>query len=148
MKHNYVTYVVVLVIGIFFLSPSPSFATSWEYFFVVWDGDKYEVTDEIVEKVDQKIGEVTKYSDMDTYSGNFSNAYHEGTDYYAIQGTSTDEAIAVEEANGKYKKAINRGTYDGGMNTFIDLATVIGGIIVFILILSLVMTFFYQSSKK
>ena len=79
--------------------------------FVVWDGYIYQLTDEYVESVDEEIGEVTKYSDMEgTYSGNFSNEYEKGTKYYAIQGISTGEAIAIED-EGKYKKAIRDGKY-------------------------------------
>lgn len=45
-----------------------------------------------------------------TYSGNFSNVYEKGTKYYAMQGRSTEEAIAIEE-DGKYRKAIRDGKY-------------------------------------
>jgi hypothetical protein len=39
-------------------------------------------------------------------SGNFSNVYEKGTKYYSIKDVSTDEAIAVEEGSGKFKKAV------------------------------------------
>ena len=84
---------------------------SWAFQFVVWDGYIYQLSDEYVEDVVEEIGEVTKYSDMEgTYSGNFSNVYEKGTKYYAMQGISTEEAIAIEE-EGKYRKAIRDGKY-------------------------------------
>ena len=82
---------------------------SWHSDFVVWDGYTYQLRDEYVENVDEEIGEVTMYTDTEgTYSGNFSNVYEKGTKYYAIQGISTEEAIAIEEG-GKYRKAIRAG---------------------------------------
>lgn len=93
------------------LLPLQALATSWAYPFVVWDGYMYEVTDEYVTDVERKIGHVTSYSDMNTKSGNFSNAYRKGTKYYEITGVSTDEAIAVEIGKVQYKKAVRRGEY-------------------------------------
>ena len=86
-------------------------SASWVSQFVVWDGYIYQLSDDYVEDVDEEIGEVTKYLDMEgTYSGNFSNVYEKGTKYYAMQGISTEEAIAIEE-EGKYRKAIRDGKY-------------------------------------
>lgn len=86
---------------------------SWAYSFVVWDGFSYQISDEYVQEVDQEIGEVTVYSDKEgTYSGNFSNEYEKGTAYYSITGISTDEAIAVKEEDGKYRKALREGKYN------------------------------------
>jgi len=97
---------------LFLLTPEKSLA-DWAYPFVVWDGYIYVISDEKVEKVDKKIGHVTKYSDREgTYSGNFSNVFKKGTKYYSIKGISTDEAIAVQDGNGKYKKATRKGKYE------------------------------------
>lgn len=86
---------------------------SWAYSFVVWNGYSYQISDEYVQDVDKKIGKVTVYSDKEgTYSGNFSNEYEKGTEYYSIIGVSTDKAIAVKEEEGKYRKAIIEGKYD------------------------------------
>ncbi|WP_245804744.1 lysozyme inhibitor LprI family protein [Halobacillus hunanensis] len=71
--------------------PDPSFATSWAYPFVVWDGYIYVVSDEYVTEIDSEIGQVTKYSEMEQYSGNFSNVYEKGTKYYSIENTSTED---------------------------------------------------------
>ncbi|MGM7700501.1 hypothetical protein ACSVDE_02185 [Pseudalkalibacillus sp. Hm43] len=91
--------------------PFQALATSWVYPFVVWDGFMYEVTDDYITDVEREIGHVTSYSDMNTMSGNFSNAYRKGTKYYEITGVSTDEAIAVEIGKVQYKKAFRRGEY-------------------------------------
>ncbi len=41
-----------------------------------------------------------------------TRAYEKGTKYYAIQGISTEEAIAIAiEVGGKYRKAIMDGMY-------------------------------------
>jgi hypothetical protein len=115
-------------------SPSKTSATSWAYSFVVWNGYIYEMTDEFVTDIEQEIGQVTKYSDMETYAGNFSNTYKKGTKYFSIQGISTDEAIAVEINEGKYKKAIRTGEYQGGKRDPLKL-TLYGGVsVIFLLI--------------
>ncbi|RXJ04465.1 hypothetical protein DS745_03515 [Anaerobacillus alkaliphilus] len=116
MKFRYlfsIVFVAFLITS--FILPNKSLATSWAYPFVVWDGYIYVVTDEYVTEIDRKIGKVTKYSDMERLSGNFSNAYKKGTKYYSIKGVSTDEAIAIQEKNGMYKKAIReaKDTYKG-----------------------------------
>lgn len=86
--------------------------SSWAYSFVVWNGYIYQISDEYVDEISDEIGEVTKYTDREgTYSGNFSNKYKKGTKYYAIDGISTDEAIAIEEENGEYRKATRDGKY-------------------------------------
>ena len=113
------------------LFPSKLLATSWANEFVVWDGYAYVVSDEYVTEIDSKIGHVTKYSDMESYTGNFSNAYKKGTNYYSINGISTDEAIAVQNKDGKYKKAIRNGKFEGGKNDY-------SGLVVNFIVLSLI----------
>ncbi|MFD2657728.1 hypothetical protein [Gracilibacillus thailandensis] len=100
----------MITMGVF-LSTNMVFATSWAYPFVVWDDHTYEVVDESITNIVEEIGEVTRYSDMETYSGNFSNAYPKGTKYYSIHGVSTEEAIAVEISEGEYKKAVRKGEF-------------------------------------
>ena len=86
-------------------------SAEWAFKFVVWDGYIYRLSDEYVDDIVEEIGEVTNHSVIeDTYSGNFSNVYEKGTKYYAMQGISTEEAIAIEE-EGKYRKAIRNGKY-------------------------------------
>lgn len=70
--------------------------------------------DEDVIEIDKEIGQVTKYSDMEQYPGNFSNVYKKGTKYYSIKDISTDESIAVEDESGKYKKAVREKEYTFG----------------------------------
>ena len=87
-------------------------ATKWLYPFVVWDGYVYEVSEESVTAIGDEIGQVTKYSDMEPQSGNFSNEYQKGTKYFEIKGVSTEEAIAVQKSNDQYVKADRRGEYE------------------------------------
>lgn len=120
--------------------PITSFATSWAYSFVVWDGYIYVVSNEYVTDVDSEIGQVTKYSDMEQYSGNFSNVYEKGTKYYSIEATSTDEAIAIQEDDGEYKKAIREAEYTYVENKHTDEngSTVFIGSIIGLLVLFLI----------
>ena len=99
-----------------FLSFSTMSATSWAYKFVVWDGFIYVVDEDKdenrVENIGERIGEVTVYSDMNQHTGNYSNAYEEGTGYYEIVGVPTSDAIAIEDREGVYLKAEREGIYD------------------------------------
>ncbi len=89
-------------------------SADWAFQFVVWNGYIYKLTDEYVEEITEQVGEVTKYSDIEgTYSGNFSNTYEKGTEYFSVKGISTNEAIAIKEGDGIYRKAINDGEYGG-----------------------------------
>lgn len=102
---------IVFITGCSNSNPFDHSSADWAFEFVVWDGYIYKLSEEYVESIDEEIGEVTKYSDMEgTYSGNFSNTYEKGTKYYSIQGISTDDSIAIKE-KGKYKKAIRDGKY-------------------------------------
>ncbi|MGG1659342.1 hypothetical protein [Brevibacillus sp. NRS-1366] len=89
---------------------------NWAYMFVVNDGKIYIVSDSQVDlkQIGSKVGEVTKYSDQEsTYSGNFSNRYPKGTEYYEIIGNDLHEAIAVKENEGQFIKANFQGEYAG-----------------------------------
>lgn len=98
------------------LFPNKTLA-EWAYSFVVWDGYTYVVSDEYVTEVDKVIGNVTVYSSIEgTYSGNFSNAYKEGTKYFSIKGIDTNEAIAIQESDGKSKRANRKGKYAGAIS--------------------------------
>jgi hypothetical protein len=110
MKIKYLLFLIVLISLIF---PSRLSATSWANEFVVWKGYAYVISDEYVTEIGRKIGQVTKYSDMESYTGNFSNKYRKGTNYYSIKGIRTDEAIAVQHNDDKYKKAIRNGKFEG-----------------------------------
>lgn len=104
---------IVLLLSILFITiiPCKGFATTWVYQFVVWDGYIYVISDEYVSNIDKEIGEVTNYSDMESYGGNFSNVYPKGTKYYSILDIDTDSAIAVKDENGQYIKATREGEY-------------------------------------
>lgn len=87
-------------------------SADWVSSFVVWDDYIYHISDEYVGEVDEEIAKVTFYSDKEgTYSGNFSNEYEKGTKLYSIMGIGTEEAIAIEEADGSYRKAVRDGKY-------------------------------------
>lgn len=114
MLRRYILSVLLLFLFSTVLLPVSSSATSWIYPFVVWEGYIYEVVDESVPKVDRKIGHVTRFSDMESYSGNFSNSYKRGTKYFSIPNIKTEVAIAIEVDKGEYKKALRRAKYQGG----------------------------------
>lgn len=97
-----------------FISPITTYATKWVHEFVVWNGYVYVLNDEDVTEIDKEIGQVTKYSDMEQLPGNFSNVYKKGTKYYSIKDISTDDAIAVEDGSGEYKKAVREKEYTFG----------------------------------
>ena len=100
--------VICSLIVLFVLSISSVQALSWAYVFVVWDGKVYEVKEaEILNESSLRkvIGEVeTKPDEMTgSYYGNASNGYPIGTKYYAIEGVSTGQAIAVQNGPGFVK---------------------------------------------
>lgn len=81
------------------------------------DGNIYVISKEYVEpkRIGSKIGRVTAYSSREgTYSGNFSNYYPKGTQYYEIIGVNASDAIAVKENDERYIKATFEGKYEGG----------------------------------
>jgi hypothetical protein len=109
------SFIFIFIVIISSLFPNKSFA-EWAYSFVVWDGYTYVMSDEYVTEVGNVIGNVTLYSSIEgTYSGNFSNAYKEGTKYYSIKDIDTNEAIAIQENDGKYKRANRKGEYEGAI---------------------------------
>ncbi|MGG1634577.1 hypothetical protein [Paenibacillus sp. NRS-1760] len=88
----------------------------WAHRFVVNDGKSYIISDTQVEsaQIGAKIGKVTSYSDKEgTYSGNFSNVYPKGTEYYEIKGISLKEAIAIKQDDGSFIKAAYGSEYEG-----------------------------------
>ena len=106
-------FTLFLLSTFFILSPIQSLA-DWAYSFVVWDGYIYVVSDDVVKQIDQEIGQVTSYSDLEgTFSGNFSNTFFKGTKYYSIKNVNTYEAIAIETQDGNFIKAVREGPYAG-----------------------------------
>lgn len=136
MKIKYV--LMSLLFASSFIFPSQLYATSWANQFVVWDGYAYVINDEVVTDIDRKIGQVTKYSDMETYTGNYSNSFKKGTPYYSIKGLSTDHAIAVKSEDGMYVKAIRNGEFTGENN---DNSGLIANVIFISLVICLVIFF-------
>lgn len=96
----------------FWYLPTTVSATSWAYPFVVYDGFIYVVEEEAENvQVGEKIGEVTAYSDMHQYEGNFSNVFEKGTSYYKVDGHPITQVIAVEERKGVFRKAEREAAY-------------------------------------
>jgi len=88
-----------------------SSSASWAYEFVIYKGDIYRITTDIVTNVGKNIGAVTKYSNIEgTYSGNFSNKYPVGTKYFDIPGVNMNKSIAIQFEN-SYIRADNQGNY-------------------------------------
>lgn len=120
----------VLLIGLF---PQQIQATDWAYRFVVWEDVIYVVGEEPIKEVGKEIGHVTKYSDMKSYGGNFSNTYPKGTKYFSIPGIDTEIAIAVHVGNHVYVKAESGGTYEykgRGFHSYLKV-----GLIVFVVVI-------------
>jgi hypothetical protein len=108
-----ITFFPVFLLSLLLITGCSSSSKDWNASFVVWDTYMYEMTDEYVNEIDEEVGHVTKYSDREaSYSGNFSNKYKKGTTYYSIKGINTDEAIAIKEDDGRYRKLIRNGKYD------------------------------------
>ena len=102
---------IIFLLTIVLITTGCTSSSDWHSSFVVWKGNIYETTDEIIHEVEEEIGQVTKYSDQEgTYSGNFSNTYKKGTKYFVIAGVDSNEAIAVDD-DGIYRKAIRIGRY-------------------------------------
>ncbi|MGO4185040.1 hypothetical protein AB4Z45_25315 [Paenibacillus sp. MCAF9] len=127
------------------LFPGNLSATSWANEFVVWHGYVYVISDEYVTDIHKKIGHVTVYSDMETYTGNYSNSYKKGTKYYSIKGISTDEAIAVQQKDGKFIKANRDGKFKGE-NT--DYSGLVRNVIIISLLAILVIFLVRNRYKK
>ncbi len=89
-------------------------SADWAISFVVWDDYIYRIGHGYVQEIDEEIGQIMLYSDTEgSYAGNFSNEYEKGTKYFSITGISTNKAIAIKEKDGKYRKAIRDGIYEG-----------------------------------
>jgi hypothetical protein len=128
------------------LMASSAFVTTaaqadWAYRFVVHDGKSYIISDSRLEtgQIDSIIGKVTLYSDEEgTYSGNFSNYYPQGTEYYSIKGTNINEAIAIKVSDGSFIKADYQGEYEGATFNWIKVLPYIVGVFVFVIVVFIV----------
>ncbi|RQW74147.1 hypothetical protein EBB45_13075 [Lysinibacillus composti] len=136
---------MILTMGMILLLTTTASALSWAYAFVVYNGNVYEVTDEVVSvsEVDEQIGEVKSKPDDQTgdYYGDASNFYEIGTKYYEIKGTSKKEAIAIEDGNHQFKKAEFR--HEAPIKSRIPYRSIMYGVFVIIII-----SFVYQWRRK
>ena len=120
MKKLLLTFILLLV-------PVTTLATSWAYEFVVYNDAVYVVTSEAEGEVGEKLGEVTYYSDMYTHSGNFSNHYPKGTEYYEIIGVDPSEMIAVRVQPDRYVRATYQHRYEHSPSVGGFVETITGG---------------------
>lgn len=104
MKRVAMFFILIL----FSITPT-GHALEWAYFFVVWDGNVYEVKEEEVgeSEIGKAIGYVETKANNRTgkHVGNASNYYPIGTKYYEIKGIPSDKAIAVEAGEKLWVKA-------------------------------------------
>lgn len=115
-----------------------SIHADWANRFAVNDGKSYIISDTKVEtsQIGGKIGKVTSFSDEEgTYSGNFSNTYPKGTEYYAINDIDTNEAIAIKVSEDSFIKAAYGGEYAGNAFSMKKMLLYAGGIFLIIIVI-------------
>lgn len=111
MKYLLSSFFTLLLIGSLITGIANA---DWAFNVVVYDGNSYIPSDIQVDskQIGAKIGKVTYYSDVEgTYSGNFSNTYPKGTEYYSINNVDVMDAIAVKVDNNKFILANFEGRY-------------------------------------
>lgn len=121
-----------------------SVSANWAYMFVVNNGSIYVISEEHVDpkQIGSRIGKVTTYSDQEgTYSGNFSNRYPKGTEYFEIIGLDIMDAIAVKENEGLYIKAAYEGEYAGDRYGWSDF-------LLYVFVVLFVLVAFYFVKKR
>ncbi|MEK5237489.1 hypothetical protein NST99_17525 [Paenibacillus sp. FSL L8-0470] len=123
----------------------------WAYNFVVNDGKSYIISDNQVEKeqIGSIIGKVTSFSDKEgTYSGNFSNYYPKGTEYYNIKDLDKNEAIAIKINDGSFIKANYEGEYAGSRFDWEKVLWYSAGLILLVLVIVIVIVFVKNNWKR
>ncbi|WP_235427132.1 hypothetical protein [Cohnella kolymensis] len=127
-----ISTLVALFVCVFLLAGTVN--ADWAYAFVVYDDKTYIISDSEVRpsEVGSKIGKVTKYSDQEgTYSGNFSNSFPSGTEYYRIEGIHAGEAIAIKHSDGRFIQANYHGEYAGSKHNWLTYGVyLVAGLIV------------------
>jgi hypothetical protein len=84
----------------------------WKFKSVIWKGDLYVASTDVVTEVENEIGAIEEYSDDENFKPSkiFSNKYPVGTKLFKIPGISISESFAIEYEN-KYIVANNSGKY-------------------------------------
>ncbi|WP_223285057.1 hypothetical protein [Paenibacillus sp. PL91] len=134
MRKSLLLVVVCLLAGAF-MAVNPVQA-SWAYSFVVNDGKIYVLSEVHVEpeQIGDKVGKVTSYSDEEgTYSGNFSNSYPKGTEYFAVHGIDINEAIAIKISDESYLRANYEGEYEGNRFSWKKGLLYLGGLFLLVM---------------
>lgn len=134
---------IIVILTIVALLPLHTISADWAYSFVVYSGDIYEISDDILipsEEIGKKIGQVTRYSDHEeTYSGNFSNTFPKGTAYYSIMNTDPKKAIAIKTGENIFVSATNKGHYaNDGLEGNMIWLMIIGSLLIVSLIIWMV----------
>jgi hypothetical protein len=132
LKHLISVVLVFLIACTFLISNTYA---KWAYAFVVYNGNVYVVSETHIEpnKIGKKLGEVTKFSYQEgTYSGNFSNQFPKGTEYYEIKGVKTNESIGIKESKDSFIKAKYDGKYAGSGEDYHKILVYCIGIVLFI----------------
>lgn len=135
---------IIFVLSVFFavsmFAGLGSVHADWASRFVVNDGKSYTVSNITVDnaQIGAKLGKVTSYSDKEgTYSGNFSNYYAKGTEYYTIKDLAHNEAIAIKVSDDSFIMATYSGEYEGSNFSLNKVLTYVG--VVFLLIIVIVL---------
>ncbi|MBM6619481.1 hypothetical protein [Bacillus suaedaesalsae] len=131
---------VIIALSLVFAFSHSVMALDWDPF-VVWNGKMYEVTDEEVMDVEDKIGSVRRKANNMTgkYWGDASNAFPRGTEYYGIHGLSTHEAIAVEVEENKWMKAVYIGASHDEFSLDSITFMLVLGIMLFVVVMVIVL---------
>lgn len=88
----------------------------WSHNFIVWNGDMYIVSEEIINEsdLDMELGKVDEYSsnEIDNIDTNlvFSNHFSEGSIVFKIIGVKESESLVVKEGD-TLTKLNNNGKY-------------------------------------
>jgi len=97
---------------------APSGGPDWSHQFIVWDGDMYIISDDMIDESDleMELGKVEKYSSRETNHENndivFSNHFSEGATIFKMIEVKESESLAIKQGemitklnnNGKYGK--------------------------------------------
>ena len=118
MKIKICRLALLAIISFLVACSAPSGGTDWSHHFIVWNGDMYIVSEEMIDESDleMELGKVEKYSSNEIYNENkdlvFSNHFSEGSTIFKMIGVNEYESLAVKQGetitklnnNGKYGK--------------------------------------------
>jgi hypothetical protein len=107
MKTSLLSFKKILQFILLFSLLGCTSSNSWISSFVKYEGEFYIVTEEKVNSVGGKLGEVRYYLDLEEDAENYSsNFFPVGTEIYTIKGTKVKEAIAIKNDENEYIKLV------------------------------------------